>query len=79
MEIPEEARRALYIRAGGQCECENVASTCTHHSSGKRCPRPLSEGQWEPRLRYMSGTVSVGNMMAMCGTCNKSYRSHGHS
>jgi len=75
MSISEETRRALYQRAGGNCECK--MKICSHHSPGIRCNRPLVEGSWEAHRIDSNGTYILSNLVAMCPPCHKNTPSYG--
>lgn len=76
MAISEETRKALYKRAGGQCEC--TMSVCDH-PTGKRCSRSLSAGYWDAHHINSNGPSVPSNLVAMCATCHKNTRTYGRS
>ncbi|MBM4160973.1 MAG: HNH endonuclease [Ignavibacteria bacterium] len=79
MAVSEETRRALYRRAGGQCEC--TMGVCSHHVAGKRCPHMLGSG-WEAHHKTSvaaGGSDALSNLTAMCATCHKNTYSYGRS
>jgi len=75
MAISEETRRALYKRAGGQCEC--TMSVCVHHRPGVRCQHGLHGSTWDAHHRTRGGGDGLGNLIAMCVTCHKHTRTYG--
>jgi len=72
MVISEETRRALYVRAGGRCECE--MKVCDHRG---RCTRGLSYGYWDAHHRTAGGPGTLSNLIAMCATCHKNTLTYG--
>ncbi|HAR95805.1 MAG TPA: hypothetical protein DCR97_07575 [Deltaproteobacteria bacterium] len=72
MAVSQETRKALYDRAGGQCEC--TMTVCSHHSG--RCPHKLNPG-WEAHHRTAGGPDTLSNLIAMCVTCHKNTRTYG--
>jgi hypothetical protein len=72
MVISEETRKALYLRAGGKCECKMMV--CDHRG---RCSRKLTPGYWEAHHRSARDGDTLSNLIAMCETCYKKTRTYG--
>ncbi len=58
MAVSQETRKALYERAGGQCEC--TMTVCSHHKG--RCPHKLNPG-WEAHHRTAGGPDTLSNLI----------------
>ena len=72
MPISTKTKEALYVRAGGQCEC--TMTLCTHHIG--RCDAML-RGAWEAHRIRAGGLYILSNLAAMCQTCHRNTPSYG--
>ena len=78
MAFSDKTIAAIWVRAGGRCECRR--EVCTNHLG--RCNALLGEGTWHAHhitSQHAGGADTPNNGEALCIPCHQNTRSYGRS